>query len=58
MDLGLQDRVYLVTGGTRGLGRAAAEVLVLDANPQLAGPDLIFDLEVVDITSPSRIIMP
>src|SRR5262245_65786817 len=28
MDLGLQDRAYLVTGGTRGLGRAAAEVLV------------------------------
>ena len=28
MDLGLQDRVYLVTGGSRGLGRAAAEVLV------------------------------
>jgi 3-oxoacyl-[acyl-carrier protein] reductase len=28
MDLGLQDRVYLVTGGTRGLGRAAAEALV------------------------------
>lgn len=28
MDLGLQDRVYLVTGGTRGLGRAAADVLV------------------------------
>jgi 3-oxoacyl-[acyl-carrier protein] reductase len=28
MDLGLQDRVYLVSGGTRGLGRAAAEVLV------------------------------
>jgi 3-oxoacyl-[acyl-carrier protein] reductase len=28
MDLGLQDRVYVLTGATRGLGRAAAEVLV------------------------------
>jgi FKBP-type peptidyl-prolyl cis-trans isomerase 2 len=33
-------------------------VVVLDANHQLAGQDLIFDLEVVDIASPSRIIMP
>ncbi len=30
MDLGLTDRVYIVTGGTRGLGRATAEVLVAD----------------------------
>lgn len=30
MDLGLQDRVFIVTGGTRGLGRAAAEALVAD----------------------------
>jgi 3-oxoacyl-[acyl-carrier protein] reductase len=30
MDLDLQDRVYIVTGGTRGLGRATAEVLVAD----------------------------
>lgn len=30
MDLGLTDRVYLVTGGSRGLGRAAAEALVAD----------------------------
>ena len=30
MDLGLKDRVYVVTGGTRGLGRAAAEALVAD----------------------------
>src|SRR5581483_777929 len=30
MDLGLADRVYVVTGGTSGLGRAAAEALVAD----------------------------
>jgi 3-oxoacyl-[acyl-carrier protein] reductase len=30
MDLGLSNRVYVVTGGTRGLGRAAAEALVAD----------------------------
>ena len=30
MDLGLSNRVYIVTGGTSGLGRAAAEALVTD----------------------------
>jgi 3-oxoacyl-[acyl-carrier protein] reductase len=30
MDLGLADRAYVVTGGTRGLGRATAEVLVAE----------------------------
>lgn len=30
MDLGLTDRVYIVTGGTRGLGRATAAALVAD----------------------------
>ena len=30
MDLGLKDRVYVVTGGSRGLGLATAEVLVAD----------------------------
>ncbi len=30
MDLGLQGRVYLLTGATRGLGRATAEVLVAE----------------------------
>src|SRR3954468_10619778 len=30
MDLGLTDRVYLVTGASRGLGRAVAEVLVAE----------------------------
>jgi 3-oxoacyl-[acyl-carrier protein] reductase len=30
MDLGLADKTYIVTGGTRGLGRATAEVLVAE----------------------------
>ncbi len=30
MDLGLTDRVYIVTGGTRGLGLATAETLVAE----------------------------
>jgi len=30
VDLGLADRVYLVTGGSRGLGYAAAEALVAE----------------------------
>lgn len=30
MDLGLDGRVYVVTGGSRGLGRAGAEALVAD----------------------------
>ena len=30
MDLGLDGRVYLVTGGSRGLGFAAAQALVAD----------------------------
>ena len=30
MDLGLKDRVYIVTGATRGLGNATARELVAD----------------------------
>jgi 3-oxoacyl-[acyl-carrier protein] reductase len=30
MDLGLADRVFIVTGGTRGLGRAAVDALVAE----------------------------
>ena len=30
MDLELKDRVYIVTGGTRGLGRATADALVAE----------------------------
>ena len=40
MDLGLSGRVYLVTGGSRGLGRATAEVLVAEgARVVLTGRD-------------------
>src|SRR5689334_22606231 len=30
MDLGLRDRVYLITGGSRGLGLATAQALTAD----------------------------
>ncbi|MEU1596090.1 SDR family oxidoreductase [Streptomyces sp. NPDC005708] len=40
MDLGLKDRVYVVTGGTRGLGNATARELVSDgAKVVLTGRD-------------------
>ncbi|HRE50803.1 MAG TPA: peptidylprolyl isomerase [Flavitalea sp.] len=36
----------------------AEETVLLDANHPLAGQDLIFDIELVDIATASRIIMP
>ncbi len=37
MDLGLAGRVYVVSGGSRGLGRAAAEVLVAEGASVVLG---------------------
>ncbi|WP_425581549.1 SDR family NAD(P)-dependent oxidoreductase, partial [Streptomyces yatensis] len=40
MDLGLKDRVYIVTGATRGLGLAAARELIADgAKAVITGRD-------------------
>ena len=68
MDLGLTDRVFVVTGGSRGLGRATAEVLVSEGahvvlgarDPDtlaavasaLGGPDQAMGVS-VDLTDPS-----
>jgi 3-oxoacyl-[acyl-carrier protein] reductase len=37
MDLGLSDRVYVITGGTRGLGRATAAALVSEGARVVVG---------------------
>jgi 3-oxoacyl-[acyl-carrier protein] reductase len=37
MDLGLRDRAYIVTGGSRGLGRATAAALVADGAQVIIG---------------------
>ncbi|MYU18362.1 SDR family NAD(P)-dependent oxidoreductase, partial [Streptomyces sp. SID8361] len=40
MDLGLKDRVYIVTGATRGLGLATARELIADgAKAVITGRD-------------------
>ncbi len=70
MDLGLAGRRYLVTGGSRGLGRAVAEVLVAEGARVLvvarsgtgeAARDLGelatgFDCDLTDADAPSRLV--
>lgn len=57
MDLGLADRVYLVTGGTRGLGRATAECLLAEgASVVISGRDgRNVEQAVHDLADPARV---
>ncbi|PZS30893.1 MAG: oxidoreductase [Pseudonocardiales bacterium] len=45
MDLGLAGRVYVVSGGSRGLGRATAEVLVAEGASVVLGARNVADVE-------------
>lgn len=55
-------QLMLSSGDGQQIPVVVAEVkentVVLDANHPLAGQDLIFDIELVDVTPTSRIIMP
>ena len=54
MDLGLKDRVYVVTGATRGLGNAAARELVADgAKVIVTGRDEARALAAADALGPN-----
>ena len=56
MDLGLTDRVYVVTGGARGLGRATAECLVAEgARVVLSGRSQETLDEAVDALGPNAV---
>jgi peptidylprolyl isomerase len=62
----LQPEIGMQLNMSNGAGQVIPVVIVevgnesvtLDANHPLAGEDLIFDIELVDISSGSRIIMP
>jgi 3-oxoacyl-[acyl-carrier protein] reductase len=72
MDLQLKDRVYVVTGGARGLGRATADVLVADgakvvisgrsadslaeAAAALGGAAMTVEADNADAATPARLI--
>ena len=55
-------RLNMTNGSGQVIPVVITEVLedtvMLDDNHPLAGQDLIFDIEIVEITTPSRIIMP
>jgi 2-dehydro-3-deoxy-D-gluconate 5-dehydrogenase len=55
MDLGLEGRVAIVTGASRGLGRAAAEALVAEGARVLATARSGADLESLRCTAADRI---
>ncbi|MHC0431345.1 SDR family oxidoreductase [Streptomyces sp. O3] len=56
MDLGLKDRVYVVTGATRGLGHAAARELVADgARVVVSGRDATTVAEAADALGPNAL---
>ncbi|MET9134470.1 SDR family oxidoreductase [Streptomyces antibioticus] len=56
MDLGLKDRVYVVTGATRGLGNASARELVADgARVVLSGRDEQRVADAADVLGPNAV---
>src|SRR5262245_60755294 len=56
MDLGLKDRVYVVTGATRGLGHATARELVADgARVVISGRDGASVAEAVKALGPGAV---
>ena len=55
----LYDDLGMVTSGYYGTVASQIQLKIIDANHPLAGEDLIFDIELVEIVGPSPlIIMP
>ena len=59
MNLGLRERVYLVTGGSRGLGYATAEALVAEgARVVVSGRDAAAAARAAGTLGPGRAVEP
>lgn len=56
MDLGLRDRVYIVTGGTRGLGRATAETLLAEGARVVVSGRHDAERAAADLGGPERVV--